>query len=59
MAAAITKTRDGTASAAATVMAAVTEEEKYNGWEGTNPRRRLDNALLRLADMILGVRQPR
>ena len=28
------KTRNGTASAAATVTAVVTEEEKYDGWEG-------------------------
>ncbi len=36
MAAAMTKTRDGTAPAAATVTAAATEEEEYNGWEGAN-----------------------
>ena len=34
-------------------MATATEEEEYNGWEGTDPQHHLDNALLRLADVIL------
>jgi hypothetical protein len=45
-----TKTRYGTASAAAS---AATEEEECNGCDGANPRRRLDDSLLRLADGIL------
>ncbi len=53
MAAATTKTRNGTAYAAATVMVAATEEEEYNGWEGTHPQCHLDDALLRLKDGIL------
>jgi hypothetical protein len=45
-----TKIRYGTASAAAS---AATEEEECNGCDGANPRRRLDDSLLRLADGIL------
>jgi hypothetical protein len=45
-----TKTRYGTASAAAS---AATEEEKCDGCDGADPRRRLDDSLLRLADGIL------
>jgi hypothetical protein len=54
MAVTMMKTHNGTVSAAAMVMAmakamaAATEEEEYKGWEGANPRCRLDNALLRL-----------
>ena len=69
-----TKTRYGTASAAALAVAEVTEEEECDGCNGADPRRRLDDSLLRLADGILlrsiiamtaprrggsGVRQPR
>jgi len=50
---ALTKTHDGTTSAAARVTALVMEEEEYNEWEGANPRRRLDDTLFRLADRIL------
>jgi hypothetical protein len=35
------------------VAAAATEEEEHDGCDGANPRRRLDNALLSLADGIL------
>jgi hypothetical protein len=45
-----TKTHYGTASAAAS---AATEEEECNGCDGANPRRRLDDSLLCLADGIL------
>jgi hypothetical protein len=45
-----TKTRYGTASASAS---AATEEEECNGCDGADPRRRLDDSLLRLADGIL------
>ena len=45
-----TKTRYGTASAAAS---AATEEEECDGCDGADPRRRLDDSLLRLADGIL------
>jgi hypothetical protein len=46
--AATTKTHDGTTLAAAMLMAAVAaEEEEYDGCNGANPRRRLDDALLR------------
>ncbi len=31
----------------------VTDEEEYDGCDGANPRRRLDNAFLSLADVIL------
>ena len=34
-------------------MAEVTEEEECNGCDGADPRRRLDDSLLRLADGIL------
>ena len=34
-------------------MAEVTEEEECNGCDGANPQRRLDNSLLRLADVRL------
>jgi hypothetical protein len=46
----MTKTRYGTASAAAS---AATEEEECDGCDGVDPRRRLDDSLLRLADGIL------
>ena len=45
-----TKTRYGTASATAL---AATEEEECDGCDGADPRRRLDESLLRLADGIL------
>jgi hypothetical protein len=45
-----TKTRYGTASAAAS---AATEEEECDGCDGADPRRRLDDSLLRLAEGIL------
>jgi hypothetical protein len=48
-----TKTRYGTASVAALAAAAATEEEECDGCDGANPRRRLDDSLLRLADWIL------
>ena len=51
-----TKARYGTASVAASAAAEATEateEEENNGWEGAEPRRHLDNALLRQADKIL------
>jgi hypothetical protein len=47
----MTKTRYGTASAAAS--AATEEEEECDGCDGADPRRRLDDSLLRLADGIL------
>jgi hypothetical protein len=46
----MTKTRYGTASAAAL---AATEEEECDGCNGDDARRRLDDSLLRLADGIL------
>ena len=46
----MTKTRYGTASAAAL---AATEEEECDGCDDANPRLRLDDSLLRLADGIL------
>ena len=55
-AAALTKTCNGTAAATATATVATataTEEEECDGCDGTDPRRRLDNSLLRLADRIL------
>ena len=53
-AAATMKTSDGTTSVAAMATAAVaTEEEEYDGCDSADPRRRLDDALLRLADRIL------
>ena len=45
-----TKTRYGTASA---VASAATEEKECNGCNGANPRRHLDDSLLRLADRII------
>ena len=45
-----TKTRYGTASAAAS---AATEEEECDGCDSANPRCRLDDSLLRLANGIL------
>ena len=45
-----TKTRYGTASAVASAGA---EEEECDGCDGANPRRCLDDSLLRLADGIL------
>ena len=48
-----TKTRYGTASAAAMAAAAATEEEECGGCDGADPRHRLDDSLLRLADGIL------
>ena len=45
-----TKTRYGTASAAAS---AAKEEEECDGCDGADPRRRLDDSLLHLADGIL------
>ena len=45
-----TKTRYGTASAAAS---AATEEEECDGCDGADPRRRLEDSLIRLADGIL------
>ena len=49
------KTRNGTTfvAAMATATATAMEDEEYNEWEGTNPQRRLDDALLRLADEII------
>ena len=44
-----TKTRYGTASAAAPVAAEVTEEEECNGCDSADPRCRLDDSLLRLS----------
>ena len=52
MAAVTTKTCDSTAYAAVMVMAAATEEEEYDRWEGAHPRHRLDDALLCLKDGI-------
>ncbi len=49
----MTKTRYGTASAAASAAAEATEEEECDRCNGANPRRRLDDSLLRLADGIL------
>ena len=46
----MTKTRYGTASAAALL---ATEEEECDRCDGANPRRRLDDSLLRLANGIL------
>ncbi len=43
----------GTASLAASPAAEATEEEEYDGCDGANPRRRLDDTLLSLADEIL------
>ena len=48
-----TKTRYGTASASAPTVAEVTEEEECNRCDGADPRRHLDDSLLRLADGIL------
>jgi hypothetical protein len=48
-----TKTRYGTASAAAPVVAEVMEEEECDGCDGADPQRRLDDSLLHLADGIL------
>jgi hypothetical protein len=48
-----TKTRYGTASAAAAAAAEATEEEECDGCNGANPRHRLDDSLLHLADGIL------
>jgi hypothetical protein len=45
-----TKTRYGTASV---VASAATEEEECGGCDGADPRRRLDDSLLRLAEGIL------
>ena len=56
MAAALTKTRDGTVAVTATAAAATamaTEEEECNECDGADPRRRLDDSLLCLADGIL------
>jgi len=53
MAAATTKTRNGTASVASTVRAAAMKEEEYDGCDGAKPRPHLDNALLCLVDGIL------
>jgi hypothetical protein len=39
--------------AAASAVTEATEEEDYDGWDGADPRCRLDNALLSLADGIL------
>ena len=44
------KTRYGTVPVAVTE---VTDEEEYDGCDGANPRHRLDNAFLSLADVIL------
>jgi len=67
----MTKTRYGTASAAASL---ATKEDECDRCDGANPQRRLDDSLLHLADGILlcsivakmaprhgggGVRQPR
>ena len=49
----MTKTSYGTASAAASAAAEVTEEEVCDGCGGVNPQRRLDDSLLRQADGIL------
>jgi hypothetical protein len=46
----MTKTRYGTTSAAASE---TTEEEECDGCDGADPRRRLDDSLLRLVDAIL------
>ena len=56
--AALTKTRDGTVAATATVAAATatataTATEECDRCGGADPRRRLDNSLLLLADVIL------
>jgi hypothetical protein len=48
-----TKTCYGTASLAASTASEATEEEEYDGCDGANPQRRLDDALLSLADGIL------
>jgi hypothetical protein len=48
-----TKTRYGTASAAAPAAAEATEEEDCDGCNSADPQRRLDDSLLRLADGIL------
>ena len=56
MAAALTKTRDGTTEVTATataVTAMAMEEEECDRCNGADPRRRLDDSLLRLADGIL------
>ena len=55
-AAALTKTRDGSAAATAAATAATAteeEEEECDGCNGADPRRPLDNYLLCLADGIL------
>ena len=57
-AAALTKTRGGTAAATATATAATatamaTEEEECNGCDSADPRHCLDDSLLCLADGIL------
>ena len=48
-----TKTCYGTSSAAAATAAEATEEEDYDGCDGANPRHRLDEAILSLANGIL------
>ena len=47
------KTHYGTASAVALAVVEAIEEEEYKRCDGANPRRRLDNTLLSLADGIL------
>ena len=42
----MTKTRYGTASAAASAATEATEEEEYNGYDGVDPRHRLDDGIL-------------
>jgi len=48
-----TKTRYGTTSVAVSASTEATEEEEYDGCDGADPRRRLDDTLLSLADGIL------
>jgi len=49
----MTKTCYGTASAPALVVTEAMEEEDYDGCDGADPRRRLDEAILSLTDGIL------
>ena len=49
----MTKTCNGTASAAAPAAAEATEEEECDGCDVADPQCRMDKSLLRLADGIL------
>jgi hypothetical protein len=49
----MTKTCNGTASAAVPAAAEATEEEECDGCDGADPQFRMDKSLLRLADGIL------